>query len=56
MNGAVERVNQEVEMYIRMYINNRKDDWADWLAIGEFMLNNRKHSTTNVTLFYVEQG
>jgi hypothetical protein len=55
-NGAVERVNQELETYIRMYINNRGEDWADWLAIGEFALNNRKHSTTGISPFYAEQG
>ena len=30
-DGQTERVNQEVEKYLRIFINYHQDDWADWL-------------------------
>jgi hypothetical protein len=31
-DGQTERVNQELEQYLRLYVNTRQDDWAEWLA------------------------
>ena len=39
-DGQTERVNQEIETYLRVFINHRQDDWADWLPIAEFAYNN----------------
>jgi len=35
-NGQTERINQEVEVFLRYYINYRQDDWTKWLATVEF--------------------
>ena len=40
-NGKVERKNQEVEQYLRIFCNQRQDDWADHLPAAEFALNSR---------------
>ncbi|OCB89288.1 hypothetical protein A7U60_g3544 [Sanghuangporus baumii] len=37
-DGQTERVNQELEQYLRLYVNYRQSDWADWLALAEFVL------------------
>jgi len=36
----MERVNQELEQYLRLYYNYRQNDWAEWLSIAEFSYNN----------------
>src|ERR1700727_85847 len=46
-DGQTERVNQEIEIYLRFYINHRQDDWAEWLSVGEFAYNDHVHSSTN---------
>ena len=40
-NGKVERKNQEVEQYLRLFTNKRQDDWATHLPAAEFALNSR---------------
>lgn len=55
-DGQTERVNQEIEQYLRLYVNHRQSDWADWLAIAEFAYNNREHSATKMSPFYVNTG
>ena len=39
-----------------MYVDYKQSDWAEWLAIAEFVYNNRKHSATKFSLFYVNYG
>jgi len=45
-DGQTERVNQELEQYLRLYCNYRQNNWAEWLSIAEFSYNNRIHSST----------
>ena len=44
-DGQTERVNQELEQYLWLYINHHQDDWVDWLSIAEFAHNNRVSAT-----------
>ncbi|SJK97334.1 uncharacterized protein ARMOST_00586 [Armillaria ostoyae] len=55
-DGQTERVNQEIEKYLRIFINFRQDDWADWLPLAEFAHNNRIHSATGKSPFMVLYG
>ena len=43
-NGQTERVNQELEQYLRMFIDYRQEQWPDWLEMAEFVYNNKTHS------------
>jgi hypothetical protein len=45
-DGQTERVNQELEEYLRIYVNERQNDWVDWLPIAQFCHNDRSHSAT----------
>jgi len=36
IDGQMERINQEVEVFLRHYINYRQDNWTKWLATVEF--------------------
>ena len=50
-DGQTERINQELEQFLHLFINQRKDDWDDLLPYAEFQYNNHIHSTTqNVPL------
>ena len=46
-----ERVNQELEQYLRMFIDYRQKQWPDWLGIAEFAYNNKVHSSTKMPSF-----
>ena len=36
MDGQTERVNQEVKQFLHLFVNQRQDNWYDWLLIAEF--------------------
>ena len=55
-DGQTERTNQEIEQYLRLFINNRQDNWADWISIAEFSFNNKFHTATQMTPFYANSG
>ena len=50
-NGQIERVNQELEQYLRMFIDHRQEQWPDWLGTAEFTYNNKAHSSTKMSSF-----
>jgi len=50
-NRQMERVNQELEQYLRMFIDHRQKQWPDWLGTAEFAYNNKMHSSTKVSPF-----
>ena len=53
MDKQMERTNQELEQYLRMYINHRQNNWSEWLATVEFVFNNKVHIATKLSLFQV---
>ena len=55
-DGQTERVNQEIEQYLRIFVNHRQNDWADWLPMAEFAYNNWIHSSTHKTPFRLDSG
>ncbi len=55
-DGQTERVNQEVEKYLRMFVNHLQTDWAEWLSLAAFAHNNRTHSSTGKSPFEVNYG
>jgi len=52
-DGQIERTNQELEQYLRMYVNYRQNNWSEWLAMAEFAFNNKVHTATKMLLFKV---
>ena len=55
-DGQTERVNQDLEQYLRLFTNFAQTDWNSWLALAEFAYNNRIHSATNYSPFFLEYG
>ena len=50
-DGQMEKVNQELEQYLRVFINHRQEQWPEWLRTAEFAYNNKIHSATKTSLF-----
>ena len=50
-DGQTERVNQELEQYLRMFIDHRQEQWPEWLGTAEFTYNNKVHSSTRTLPF-----
>jgi len=55
-DGQTERMNQEVEQYLRFFIEHRQKDWLEWLAAAEFAINNKVHTATKVSPFMANYG
>ena len=51
LDGQIERVNQVLEQFLRMFTTRRQDDWADLLPIAEFAYNNSSHLATGFSPF-----
>ena len=52
-DGQMERKNQELEQYLRLYINHKQSNWSEQLATTEFAFNNKVHIATKSSLFKV---
>jgi len=50
----MERVNQELEQYLHLFINQRQDDWVGLLPFTEFQYNNQVHSSTQHPPFLLD--
>jgi len=55
-DGQMERVNQELDQFLRLFVNERQNDWYDLLPIAEFQHNNHVHSATQQPLFLLDTG
>jgi len=52
----MERVNQELDQFLRLFVNERQDDWYDLLPIVEFQHNNHVHFATQQPPFLLDTG
>jgi len=55
-DGQTERVNQELEQYLRIFIDHRQEQWPEWLGTAEFAYNNKVHSSTRMLPFKANYG
>ena len=51
-----ERINQELEQYLRVFIDHRQEQWPDWLGMAEFAYNNKIYIATKILLFKANYG
>jgi len=56
MDGQTERINQELEQYLRVFIDHRQEQWPDWLGTAEFAYNNKVHAVTKTLPFKANYG
>ena len=55
-DGQTKRVNQELEQYLRMFIDHRQEQWPEWLGTAEFAYNNKALSNTKILSFKANYG
>ena len=51
MDEQTEWMNQELEQYLKFFMDHRQKDWPEWLALAEFAVNNKAHMATKVLPF-----
>ncbi|KAG9490480.1 hypothetical protein GDO78_006034 [Eleutherodactylus coqui] len=51
-NGQTERKNQDLVQYLRLFAGEKAHQWAEFLPLAEFALNNRTCSSTGVSPFF----
>jgi len=49
-------MNQELEQYLRFFVEHRQKDWPEWLASAEFAVNNKVHIAMKVLPFIANYG
>jgi len=55
-DGQKERMNQELEKYLCMFIDHHQEQWPEWLGTAEFAYNNKVHTGTKVSPFQANSG
>ena len=55
-DGQTERMNQELEQYLRLFVEHRQRDWPEWLALAEFAVNNKTYTATKMLPFMANYG
>jgi IS30 family transposase len=55
-DGQMERANQTLEQYLRIYCNYQQDNWSELLPLAEFTYNNAPSATTGVSPFFANKG
>ena len=49
-------MNQELEQYLRFFVEHRQKDWPEWLVSAEFAVNNKVHTAMKVSPFIANYG
>jgi len=52
----MEHVNQELNQYLWLFVNERQDSWYNLLPMAEFQHNNYMYASTQKTLFLLNTG
>lgn len=55
-DGQTERLNQNIETYLRHYVDYRQTNWCQLLPVAQLALNNVKSSTTGISPFFANHG
>jgi hypothetical protein len=55
-DGETERVNQELETYLRIFCGTEPRNWSTYLPMAEFAHNNRAHEVSRMTPFQIIYG
>lgn len=50
-DGQTERQNNVIEIYLRVFVNFKQNNWAKLLAMAEFAYNNIKNTSASDTPF-----
>jgi len=51
-----QQMNQEIEHYLRVFVDYHQSNWNHWLPTREFTLNNSLASATRFMPFMLNKG
>ena len=51
IDGQMEQMNQELEQYLRLFVEHRQRDWPEWLVTADFAVNKKAHTATKILPF-----
>ena len=49
-------MNQELEQYLRAFVDHKQETWPECLALTEFAYNNKAQASTKQSLFFINYG
>jgi transposase InsO family protein len=55
-NGMVERFNRTLQEMLAKFLNQRGDDWEDWLPFAIWAYNTAVHPSTGESSFFLNSG
>jgi hypothetical protein len=55
-DGGPERMNQEIQAYLRYFLNHNQSDWKRWLPMAQLAINGRFHSALGTSPFFATHG
>ena len=55
-DGQTERINAQLEQYLRAYCNYQQDNWMELLSMAEFSFNSSANESTGVAPFFANYG
>lgn len=55
-DGQTERVNQQIECYLRCFVSTHPSKWSKWLSLCEYWYNTNWHSATAKSPFEIIYG
>lgn len=55
-DGSIERMNQELEAYLRCFVSYYQDNWEQLLPIAMLAINGRTSSVTGMSPFFATHG
>ena len=55
-DGQSERMNQTIEQYLRMFINETQDNWVELLPVGMTAYNNAPTDATGSSPYFLNNG
>ena len=55
-DSQIEKVNQELEQDLQFFVDHRQKDQPEQLAMAQFVVNNKTHLVTKVSLSIVNYG
>ncbi|KIN98762.1 hypothetical protein M404DRAFT_31083 [Pisolithus tinctorius Marx 270] len=55
-DGQTERLNQDLQQYLCLFVNDRQGSWPSWLKVAQFSYNNKRQESTGRSPFSVTRS
>ena len=55
-DGQTERINQDLQQYLRIFTSEKQNEWVSWLPLAQFSYNAKKQLSTEKSPFEVTRS